>query len=82
MATPDFNRKMIKKADYKFEVENVDESTVKMHQLAEQYSGFVSGMNLSTSTHSMTNRMTIKVMNEQFEPLLVALSSEAIFCTS
>lgn len=79
METPDFNRKMIKRADYKFEVENVDESTIKMHQLAEQYSGFVSGMNLSTSANAMTNRMTIKVMNEQFEPLLTALSNEAIF---
>ena len=79
MNTPDFNRKMIKKADYKFEVENVDESTLKVHELAEEYSGFVANMNLSTSATSMTNRMTVRVLNEQFEPLLNALSKEAVF---
>lgn len=79
MNTPDFNRKMIKKADYKFEVENVDETTLKVHELAEEFSGFVANMNLSTSATSMTNRMTVRVMNEQFEPLLNALSKEAVF---
>lgn len=79
METPDFNRKMIKKADYKFEVKDVDETTLKVHELAEQFSGFVSNMNLSTSTTSITNRMTVKVMNEKFEPLLNALSKEAVF---
>jgi len=79
MQTPDFNRKMIKKADYKFEVEDVDETTLKVHQLADEYSGFVANMNLSTSTTSMSNRMTVRVMNEQFEPLLNALSKEAVF---
>lgn len=79
MQTPDFNRKMIKKADYKFEVEDVDETTFKVHELADRFSGFVANMNLSTSTTSMSNRMTIRVMNEQFEPLLNALSKEAVF---
>lgn len=79
MQIPDFNRKMVKNADYKFEVEDVDESTMRIHQLAKEYSGFVSNMNLSTSSNSMTNRLTIKVMNEQFEPLLAALSKESIF---
>lgn len=79
MHTPDFNRKMIKKADYKFEVEDVDETTLKVHELADRFSGFVANMNLSTSTTSMSNRMTIRVMNEQFEPLLNALSKEAVF---
>ena len=79
MQTPDFNRKMIKKADYKFEVEDVDKTTLKIHELADRFSGFVADMNLSTSTTSMSNRMTIRVMNEQFEPLLNALSKEAVF---
>lgn len=79
MQTPDFNRKMIKKADYKFEVEDVDETTLKVHELADRFSGFVANMNLSTSTTSMSNRMTVRVMNEQFEPLLNALSKEAVF---
>lgn len=79
MNTPDFNRKMIKKADYKFEVDNVEETTLKVHQLSEEFSGFVANMNLSTSSTSMTNRMTVRVMNEQFEPLLNALSKEAVF---
>ncbi len=79
MHIPDFNRKMVKNADYKFEVEDVDKSTMRIHQLAKEYSGFVSNMNLSTSTNSMTNRMTIKVINEQFESLLAALSKESIF---
>lgn len=79
MQTPDFNRKMIKKADYKFEVKDVDETTLKVHQLAKQFSGFVANMNLSTSTTSINNRMTVRVMNKQFEQLLNALSNEAVF---
>ncbi|MFK7776333.1 MAG: DUF4349 domain-containing protein [Saprospiraceae bacterium] len=79
MQTPEFNRKMIKKADYKFEVEDVDATTLKVHELADRFSGFVANMNLSTSTTSMSNRMTIRVMNEQFEPLLNALSKESVF---
>ena len=77
--TPDFNRKMIKKANYKFEVEDVEGTTAKVHQLAEQHVGFVANMDLSTSPTIMTNRMTIRVTNEQFEPLLNALGKEAIF---
>ena len=79
MQTPDFNRKMIKKADYKFEVEDVDKTTLKVHELADEFSGFVANMNLSTSATSMSNRMTVRVMNDQFEPLLTALSKEAVF---
>lgn len=79
MQTPDFNRKIIKKADYKFEVENVEQTTANVHHLAEQHAGFVANMDLSTSPTVMTNRMTIRVMNDQFEPLLNALGSDAIF---
>ena len=77
--TPDFNRKMIKKANYKYEVKDVEGTTAKVHQLAEQYAGFVANMDLSTTPTMMTNRMTIRVMNDQFEPLLNALGTEAIF---
>lgn len=77
--TPDFNRKMIKKANYKFEVKDVESTTAKVHQLAEKHMGFVANMDLSTTPTVMTNRMTIRVMNDQFEPLLNALGTEAIF---
>lgn len=77
--TPAIPREVIKKADYKLEVADLENSTSIVHQLAESHSAFVSGMNLNSSAKMVNNVMTLRVPNASFESLLEAISEQAIF---
>jgi len=77
--TPAIPREVIKTADYKLQVEDLDNSTNTIHKLAEQYDAYVSGMDLNSSARMVNNVMTLRVPNANFESLLKAISAEAIF---
>ncbi|MFK7806894.1 MAG: DUF4349 domain-containing protein [Saprospiraceae bacterium] len=77
--TPSIPRQVIKNADYKLQVEDLDQSTSAIHKLAETHGAFVSGMNLNSSARLIRNTMTIRVPNQNFDPLLEAIAKQAIF---
>ncbi len=77
--TPAIPREVIKTADYKLQVADLDNTTATIHQLAEKYGAYVSGMNLNSSARMVNNIMSLRVPNANFEPLLEAISTEAIF---
>lgn len=71
-------RKMIKVADYRFEVEKLHESTTKIESLVKDHGGLITAMNLSNEHYGAENQMTIMVPDENFEALLIVMAAEAI----
>lgn len=73
-----YNRQIIKNADCKIRVENVESSTNKIQHAVALQGGFVSNMDLSTTYNSYQNNMTLRVPQVNFEELFNTISKEAI----
>lgn len=73
------NRKLIWTADLEFQVKDVDVSTEKINSLSEKYDGFVSNMMLSNNSYRMSNTITVRVPNKQFQKFVSAIKGEALF---
>ncbi len=76
---PPIPRQIIKTANYRIQVKNVNESTRHAHQLATKHGGFVSASELVNSSYEITNSITIRVPAFHFDSLLEDLGEEAIF---
>ena len=72
-----YSRKIIKNADYKIQVKNVDKSTSNIIKLTEQYQGFIADMNMVADNFEITNHIEIRLPSGNFEPFLNGLSKEA-----
>jgi len=70
---------IIKTANYRFQVENVDTSTKNIESIVKQYGGAVSDMNLITISSEVSNTFTIRVPSQNFEQLMNALGADALF---
>lgn len=72
-------RQIIKTANYRIQVKDVNASSKKAAQLAVQHNGYVSESELTNSSYETTNTLTIRVPASRFDSLLDDLGSEAIF---
>ncbi len=70
---------IIKKANYKFQVESVDISTKNIEAIVKQHNGFVADMNLVTISTEISNAFTIRVPSQNFETLMSAMGAEALY---
>ncbi len=73
------SRQIIKTANYRIQVKNVDESSRRANQLATKHGGYVSESALTNSNYEITNAITIRVPASRFDSLLDELGGEAIF---
>ena len=73
------NRKLIWTADLEFQVKDVDKSTEEINRLSEKYNGFISDMNLSNNSHRISNTITIRIPNAQFQKFVRAIKGESVF---
>ncbi|MCL6219223.1 DUF4349 domain-containing protein [Zunongwangia pacifica] len=73
------NRKIIWNADLEFQVKDVDESTKDISQLCSKYEAFISHMNLMSSNYQISNHITIRVKNENFNRLINEIKGTSIF---
>lgn len=72
-------RQIIKTAEYRIKVKNVEKSSRSINALAEEFGGFVSSSELTNSSYEITNNITIRVPAGQFDSLLNAIGGEAVF---
>lgn len=72
-------RKIIKTANYKMQVKDVEESLARIEETVQSFSGFIANMDLTSSSYQINNKLDIKVPNTNFEALLKALDEESIF---
>lgn len=70
---------IIKTAGYKFQVEDVSQSTKAVQALVAKHQAFIADMNLITNNTEVTNNLIIRVPSKNFETLLEDLGKEAIF---
>ncbi len=73
------DRKIIKNADLRFQVQELEASTQRIQNVVKGHDGYISSMNQSNSNYSFDNRLQIKVPADKFEALLTALESESIY---
>lgn len=75
---PSIPRQIIKTANYRIQVKDVNESSRKANQLATKHGGYVSDSELNNSSYEITNVLTIRVPAARFDSLLDDLGSDAI----
>ncbi len=72
-------RQIIKTANYRIQVKDVDASSRQANLLATKHGGYVSDSELNNSSYQITNAITIRVPASRFDSLLDNLGQEAIF---
>ncbi|MCF8245233.1 MAG: DUF4349 domain-containing protein [Saprospiraceae bacterium] len=72
-------RQIIKTANYRIQVKDVNASSRNATNLATKHGGYVSDSELTNSSYETTNILTIRVPATRFDSLLDDLGSEAIF---
>lgn len=70
---------VMKRADVRFQVENVEANTRNIEKLVLAHKGLIARQNLSTATESISNDITIRVPSSAFEALLEDLRKESKF---
>jgi len=72
-------RKIIKTANIRFQVEDVKVSTEAVERATKAHAGFISNVNQSNSNYSKDASMTIRVPIDQLDIFLKALEEESIY---
>jgi hypothetical protein len=76
---PTVQRQIIKTANYRIQVKDVNASSIRANAGALRVGGYVSESEMTNSSYEITNRLTIRVPAARFDSLLEELGGEAIF---
>ena len=71
--------KIIKNANYRFQVDNVEKSVKNIEQIVKQITAYISNSKLSNSSYSIENVFTIRVPAEKMDLLMSELAKEALY---
>lgn len=71
--------KVIKTANYRIQVDNLDSSVVSLEKILARYRGMMADMNQVSTVRELTNTMVIRVPADQFDALLSEIGKEAIY---
>lgn len=72
-------RKIIRTADIRAEVTDLEASSAKVEAKVKQYKGFLGNVDYSNSYNQKEASFTIRVPSDQFDPLLNDLGEEALY---
>ena len=75
----DGKTKLIKEANYRFEVKSVKESTAAIETALRKYPAYVSASSLKLENPILENTMTIRIQSDYFNDLLQDIDKQAIF---
>lgn len=75
----DGKTKLIKTANYRFEVEQMKKSTEAIEEAVKKYPAYIAATELELENQFMENKMTIKVQSEYFYELLKEIDVQAKF---
>ncbi len=73
-----YDRKIIKTADYRIEVADIQSSTQAIRNVVARHDGFIANMDLSNNSRHTTTSMTIRIPNNHFNSVLDAINKEAV----
>ncbi len=77
-STYEKDRMIIKTAEYRMRVKDVVKSTDRVKALLKTHNGYLANMNMTNNSYRIETEMTIRVPNENFEPLMNSLGDEAV----
>ena len=69
--------RLIKTADYRFEVKDMKKSTEAIELLLNKFPAYISSSSLNQDGYSLENKITLKVQSEYFEQLLKEIDLQA-----
>jgi hypothetical protein len=72
-------KKIIKTANYRFQVDNVKQSTAAIETSIRKYPAYISSSNLNLENPILENKITIRVQQEYFQDLLAEIDRQAVF---
>lgn len=72
-------RKIIRTADIRAEVKDLEQSSREVEAKVKKYRGFLGNVNHTNSYHQKEASFTIRVPSDQFDPLLNDLGKEALY---
>ena len=70
---------IIKTADYRFQVEQIDSATKAITRTVLSRQGSISSMSLTNSVNQISNQLTIRVPSKNFEILLDELGRQSVY---
>lgn len=71
--------KMVKTAEYRFQVNNVKKSQELIEAAVRKYSAYIASSNLELENPILTEHVTIRVLSDYFDDLLKAIEGQAVF---
>jgi hypothetical protein len=75
----EMGKKIIRTADIRMEVKNLEASTDAIERLLGQYGAYIGSSSYSSTNESRQNRLSIRVNSAHFDALMRAVSKEALF---
>ena len=75
-------KNIIKTANYRFQVDNVKQSTAAIETSIRKYPAYISSSNLNLENPILENKITIRVQQEYFQDLLGEIDHQAVFVNS
>lgn len=75
----DFELKIIKEANCRIKVVNVEEATLLAKKIATKYKGYISDQRFTNTNYSKENRFTIKIPQNDFDTVLDSICGIAEF---
>ena len=75
----DGKTKLIKTADFRFEVDNVKKSTEAIETAIKKFPAYISSSNLHLENPILENKMTIRIQSAYFQDLLKEIDGQAKF---
>ncbi len=73
------NGKIIKTADYRFQVNNVKKSQESIEGAVRKYSAYIASSTLQLENPLLEEHITIRVLSEYFEDLLKEIDTQALY---
>lgn len=73
------NLKIIKSANVRYKVLDVNKSTRDIKQMASHYNAYISDLRFENDLHHKENRFTIKIPNQYFDSLMDSINKVAEF---
>ena len=71
--------KIIKTGEVRYQVKNVEESTVQIKRTIKKIGGYISNMRFQNNRYSLENKFTVKIPQEQFDLVLDSINNSVEF---
>ncbi len=73
------DRKVIKTAEIRFQVKDLNSTTNEIKRISENYSGSIANMSQVNNNYEISNHITVRIPSEKLDSFLAEVEKESIF---